>query len=47
MIDTFQQANNKGADQSARLRRLVYAFFIRKPHRKPRRQVFRVDDHLV
>ena len=28
--DTFQEANNKGADQSARMRRLVCAFFVGK-----------------
>ena len=27
---TFQIANNKGADQTARMRRLVYASFVRK-----------------
>ena len=29
--DTFQNVNNKGADQSARMRRLVCAFVHRKP----------------
>ena len=29
--DTFQKANNKGADQTARMRRLVCAFVVRKP----------------
>ena len=29
--DTFQKANNKGADQSAGMRRLVCAFVVRKP----------------
>ena len=29
--DTFKKANNKGADQSARMRRLVCAFVVRKP----------------
>ena len=28
--DTFQNANNKGADQTAQMRRLVYAFVVRK-----------------
>ena len=28
--DTFQNANNKGADQAARMRRLVCAFVVRK-----------------
>ena len=28
--DTFQNANNKGADQSARMRRLVWVFVVRK-----------------
>ena len=27
----FQKANNKGTDQSARMRRLVCAFVVRKP----------------
>ena len=34
--DTFQKANNKGADQSVQMRRLVCAFVVHKP----RRQVF-------
>ena len=29
--DTFQKANYKDADQSARMHRLVYAFVIHKP----------------
>ena len=29
--DTFQIANNKGADQTAPMRRLVCAFLVRKP----------------
>ena len=29
--DSFQFANNKGADQTARMRRLVCAFVVRKP----------------
>ena len=29
--DTFQTVNNKGADQSARMRRLVCAFVLPKP----------------
>ena len=29
--DTFQKANNKGADQTVRMRRLVCAFAVRKP----------------
>ena len=29
--DTFQKANNKGADQTARMRRLVCACVVRKP----------------
>ena len=29
--DTFQNANNKGADQTARMRRLVCAFVVHKP----------------
>ena len=29
--DTLQKANNKGDDQTARMRRLVYAFVVRKP----------------
>ena len=29
--DTFQNAKNKGADQTARMRRLVCAFVVRKP----------------
>ena len=34
--DTFQLANNKSADQSARMRRLVYAFAVRNSqHRGP------------
>ena len=36
MYDTFQKANSKGADQTARMRRLVCAFVVRNP----RRQVF-------
>ena len=28
---TFQKANNKSADQTARMRRLVCAFVVRKP----------------
>ena len=34
--ESFQEANNKGADQTARMRILVCAFVVRKP----RRQVF-------
>ena len=30
MYDTFQKANNKGADQTARMRRLVCACVVRK-----------------
>ena len=30
-IDPFQNANDKGADQSARMRRLVCVFVVRKP----------------
>ena len=30
---TFQKANNKGADQSAQMRRLVCAFVARKPRK--------------
>ena len=30
---TFQEANNKGADQSARMRRLACALVVRKPRR--------------
>ena len=29
--DTFQYANNKGADQSKQMRRLVCTFVVRKP----------------
>ena len=29
--DTFQKANNKGVDQTARMRRLVCACVVRKP----------------
>ena len=29
--DTFQKANNKGADQAVGMCRLVYAFDVRKP----------------
>ena len=29
---TLQNANNKGADQTAWMRRLVCAFVVRKPH---------------
>ena len=29
--NSFQIANNKGADQTARMRRLVCAFVVRKP----------------
>ena len=29
--DTFEKANNKGADQTAQMRRLVCAFVVRKP----------------
>ena len=29
--DSFHLANNKGADQTARMRRLVCAFVVRKP----------------
>ena len=32
--DTFQKANNKGADQFARMRRLVCVFTVRKPLRQ-------------
>ena len=32
---TFQIANNKGADQTARMRRLVCTFVVRKSHRGP------------
>ena len=32
--DTFQNANNKGADQTARMRRLVCSFVVRKPPKK-------------
>ena len=31
LYDTFQKANNKCADQSVRMRRLVCAFVVRKP----------------
>ena len=31
--DTFQKANNKGADQSARMHKLVCAFVVPKPRR--------------
>ena len=31
--DTFQQENNKGADQTARMRRLVCACVSRKPQK--------------
>ena len=31
---TFQNENNKGADQSIRMRRLVCAFVVRKPERQ-------------
>ena len=34
--DTYQKANNKGTDQSARMRRLVCAYVVRKH----RRQIF-------
>ena len=34
--DTYQKVNNKGADQSVQMRRLVCAFVVRKA----RRQVF-------
>ena len=34
--DTFQKANNKGADQTVQMHRLVCACVVRKP----RRQVF-------
>ena len=33
MYDTFQKANNKGADQTARMRRLVCAFVVPKPQK--------------
>ena len=36
IYDTFQKANNKVADQTARMRRLVCVFVVRKP----RRQIF-------
>ena len=32
--NTFQLANNKGTDQSARMRRLVCAFVVHKPRRQ-------------
>ena len=32
--DTFQKANNKDADQSAQMCRLVCAFVVRKPQRQ-------------
>ena len=32
--DTFQSVNNKGADQTAWMRRLVCAFIVRKAQRK-------------
>ena len=31
--DTFQKANNEGADQSAQMRRLVFAFIVRQPQK--------------
>ena len=31
---TFQNVNNKGTDQSARMRKLVCAFAVRKPRRQ-------------
>ena len=31
MYDTFQETNNIGADQTARMRRLVCACVVRKP----------------
>ena len=31
MYDTFQKTNNKGADQTARMRRLVCACVVHKP----------------
>ena len=31
--DSFQKPNNKGADQTAQMRRLVCAFVVRKPPR--------------
>ena len=36
-FETFQKVNNKGADQTARMRRLVCDCVVKK---KPRRQVF-------
>ena len=38
--DTFQKANNKGADQTAWMCRLVCTCVVRKPPRKPRRGPF-------
>ena len=39
IYDAFQKANDKCADQTARMRRLVWAFEVRKPQRQffPRR----------
>ena len=33
-LDMFFKVNNKGADQIARMRRLVCAFVVRKPQRQ-------------
>ena len=40
---TFQIANNKGADQTARMRRLVCAFVVRKQQS----QGFRVEANML
>ena len=44
MYDTFQKANNKGADQSAQMRRLVCACVVHKP---PEDRFSRVVAHIV
>ena len=42
--DTFQKANNKGADQTARMPRVVCVFVVRKP---PKTGFSHVEAHLV
>ena len=41
---TFQKANNKGADQTARMRRLVWACVVRK---HPKTGFSRVEDQFI
>ena len=34
LVEAFQKANSKGADQSGRMHRLVCTFVVRKPQRQ-------------